>query len=183
VFSLDRGEEACADITFISDSSQVVVSDRWASDSTVAWNVKLFNQTAKSKGISLKYTPVLGGDTLTVCISGENSGEFHGVILLSEEAVGNSAAEYGVWIKLIVEGDGGNEVKTTEIATTDLEKENLEESSNVEENEVAVNAEEKNQKSITGSAIRLVGERNELAGILVIFSIIIIGYCVYRRKK
>jgi len=109
-FNLNKGQEECKDITVSSESPTITVSDKWAENKDVAWNVNLFDETANVHGINLDYPNKINSDdnVVKVCLSGEDEGEYHGVILLQEEQTGNSIIQMAVWIKAIISNNGGS---------------------------------------------------------------------------
>ena len=104
VFELEQNEEGCGTITTSSDSSKISVSDLWAENEDIEWKVSNFESSAVEHGISIDYDDELLVDEreVEVCVSGNEVGEFHGVILLKEEQEGSSIVQMGIWIKLTV---------------------------------------------------------------------------------
>jgi hypothetical protein len=104
IFSLNKGEEQCKMITIDSESEKITLSDKWAENKDVEWNVNLFNNESDSS-IHLTYPKVLEKNEreAKICIKGTKTGEYHGVLLLKEEQKGNSVIQVGIWIKAIID--------------------------------------------------------------------------------
>ena len=105
VFELEFGEESCEMVKINSESEIVVVSDRWAETPDIDYSVGLFNFNSEDHGISISYPDQLSLDNrdVEVCLSGLNQGEYHGVLLFTEEQQGNSVIEAGIWLKVVIE--------------------------------------------------------------------------------
>ena len=110
IFELEPGVKNCGIISVSSDSSAIGVDDKWASDVDVEWNVGLFDTEASDHGISINYDDELLADEreVEVCLSGEEVGEYHGVIVLREEQEGSSIVQMGIWIKLTIKQTNNN---------------------------------------------------------------------------
>ena len=104
VFELEQDEEGCGVIRVNSESSKISVSDLWAENEGIEWKVSNFNSSANEHGIVIDYDDELLIDEreVEVCVSGNEVGEFHGVILLQEEQEGSSIVQMGIWLKLNV---------------------------------------------------------------------------------
>lgn len=103
IFNLSPNEQSCQKITITSDSSKIIIEDKWAENKDVEWQTTKFNEYASYHGISINYPLELSDERVfEVCVSGSDTGEYHGVILIKEEQVGNSIIQMGVWVKLIV---------------------------------------------------------------------------------
>lgn len=104
IFNLNMGEEQCKMITIDSDSEKITLSDRWAENKDVKWDVNLFKNDSSYNSLYLKYPKTLGKNEkeAKVCIKGTKKGEYHGVLLLREEQKGNSVIQLGIWIKAMV---------------------------------------------------------------------------------
>ncbi|MDD5193630.1 MAG: hypothetical protein PHF67_03520 [Candidatus Nanoarchaeia archaeon] len=90
-------------ITIDSDSEKITLTDRWAENKDVKWDVNLF-QNESDSSIHLTYPKTLGKTEreANVCMKIDKKGEYHGVLLLKEEQKGNSVIQVGIWIKAIV---------------------------------------------------------------------------------
>jgi len=104
VFELEQGEEACKVITLNSDSEIIIVSDGWVENESFEWKINNCNQSADYHGLSIDYDNELSVDEreVNVCLSGENVGEYRGVMLLREEQQGNSVVQIGIWLKATI---------------------------------------------------------------------------------
>lgn len=120
-FNLNPGQKQCQSISITSDSSTITINDMWATDKSVAWKVSLFTSSASSHSISIDYPTSLSINqrTVSVCVSGTEIGEYHGVILMKEGQVGNSIVQMGVWLKVVI-GSGSTSTNsgTTQTQTT-----------------------------------------------------------------
>ena len=128
------GEEKCLQVTVNSVSANISVSDLWAENKDVEWKFFLFDTSSTTHGLSLNYLTELpiGERQFNVCLSGSKAGEYHGVLLLSEEQVGNSIIQMGIWLKVTISegtivnpvspggggGGGGIPVNKTTLAVT-----------------------------------------------------------------
>lgn len=104
IYNLKVEEKQCKTITLISDSDKISVSDTWAENKDIEWKVSLFNKTANYHSISINYPSgiISPENKVEVCLSGNEVGEYHGVILLREEQQGNSIIQMGVWLKVTI---------------------------------------------------------------------------------
>jgi hypothetical protein len=100
------GEEKCLQVTVNSVSANISVSDLWAENKDVEWKFFLFDTSSTTHGLSLNYLTELpiGERQFNVCLSGSKAGEYHGVLLLKEEKVGNSVIQMGIWLKVTISG-------------------------------------------------------------------------------
>lgn len=96
-------------ITINSNSEKITLSDKWAEDKDVKWDVNLFKNDSEYHSLLLNYPKTLGKneEEAKICIKGKKNGEYHGVLLLKEEQNGNSVIQVGIWIKAVV----GNKVQ------------------------------------------------------------------------
>ena len=103
-FSLETSEEECQVITVTSDSPKITVSDGWAKNKDDEWSINGFQTDASAHGISIDYDNELGVSErqVEVCLSGDNVGEYHGVLVLEEEQEGSSIIQMGVWLKVLI---------------------------------------------------------------------------------
>lgn len=104
IFKLNMGEEQCKMITINSDSEKITLTDKWAENKEVKWDVNLFKNDSDYHSLDLTYPKTLGKNEkeAEVCIKGSKKGEYHGVLLLREEQKGNSVIQVGIWIKAMV---------------------------------------------------------------------------------
>ena len=103
-FEVEQNQEACKVITIESDSEIIKVSDKWAENKDIEWKVSNFDQTADYHGLTIYHPSELTAEErqVNVCLSGNQLGEYHGVVLMQEEQEGNSIVQMGVWIKAII---------------------------------------------------------------------------------
>jgi len=74
--------------------------------------VNNFNETAVKHSITIQYLNKLDNSNeskIKVCLSGENTGEYHGVLLIQEEQKGSSIIQLAVWLKAIIT-ESNNEI-------------------------------------------------------------------------
>lgn len=183
-------------ITLSSDSELIKVSDKWVENKDIEWKVSLFDKNASYHGISLSYPSTLSINEreVQVCLSGANSGEFHGVILMREEQVGNSVVQMGVWLKANITepqtiiqpstpsnsgGGGGGIAKANTTNTTNTELTN--DGNLSTNNELKETGEEEQTSGITGAIIG--GKGNTIIAIIFIAAILIATYTIYRRRR
>ena len=142
-FNLKPNEEECQKVTITSESDIITLSDSWAESKDQNWSVSGFKSEASLHDISIDYPSELSADEreFEVCLSGGTLGEYHGVLVLKEEQVGNSIIQMGIWIKVIISktgkisvtpvsdtttttsGGSGSSVKATELSDADLKAE------------------------------------------------------------
>lgn len=167
VFNLSVGEKNCQNITLSSDSEKIALSDKWAESKDVAWNPNLFVKSANEHGLKVTYKKELSLDEreVQVCLSGNKPGEYHGILLLSEEQEGNSVIQMGVWLKAVISEKGNEEVV------------NKKEVNNISSNNL-----------LTGASV--VSERNDSVSIWVIMVLIagivvlvLISIVVYKKRR
>jgi len=98
-FDLEKNEEKCENVEITSESI-LGVNDKWAENADVEWKVSNFHEEASSHGLSLVYEKEISSEEgiVEVCLSGENVGEYHGVLLIKEGQVGNTITQAGVWL-------------------------------------------------------------------------------------
>lgn len=103
VFNQGVGEKICQKASYDSDSEKVFVSDSWAENKEINWNPNLFNLSSSQHGLKLYYdSEVPGKGDIEICLTGQELGEYHGILFLSEEQKGNSIVRAGIWIKAII---------------------------------------------------------------------------------
>jgi hypothetical protein len=104
VYNSSIGQKQCQIVTINSDSKNIIVSDKWAENKDTPWNPNLFNVSASDNELSISYDKKLSINdrTIEVCISGKKAGEYHGILLIKEEQVGNSVVQAGIWIKAVI---------------------------------------------------------------------------------
>ncbi len=102
VYEIEPGEEMCQKISITSDSEKITVTDKWAENKDVEWRGSLFDKSASYHSLEISYDKELLEDEreIEVCISGEKLGEYHGIIIIEEELVGNTIIQMGVWLKV-----------------------------------------------------------------------------------
>ncbi len=114
IFNLSPNEKSCQTITVTSDSEKIIINDGWAENKNVEWKVSLFNGTAGYHKLTISYPKELTSQrTAEVCLSGEKTGEYHGVILIKEAQVGNSIIQMGVWVKATISGTPASPTSTS----------------------------------------------------------------------
>lgn len=125
VYKLPVGKEECQTISLTSDSETVRVSDKWAEDKNMEWKVSSFDTDANYHGLSISYPQklTLNQRQAQVCLSGKEAGEFHGVVLLTEEQKGSSIIQMGIWIKVLIGND--DEIAKAELNKTIIPKKNI----------------------------------------------------------
>lgn len=213
-FNLNPGEEDCQIITLSSDSEIIKVSDKWAENKDVEWKVSLFDKDASYHDISIDYDNELLIDEreVEVCLSGNNVGEYHGVLLLTEEQEGSSIIQMGVWLKVIISellqqtsnlgsssegssggggsgggegGGGGSNSGGIVSSNSQTNNQNQETTTTQETNEELITEvdEKETNAGITGAVI---GEGNgkgeKIIGIILV-AIGVLGLFLYGRRK
>lgn len=210
IFELEQGRQECKMITITSDSETISVSDKWAENKDAEWKVSLFETDASAHGISISYDNELSINErqVEVCLSGQNIGEYHGVLLLTEEQQGNSIVQMGIWLKVIItepqqtapasagagsSGGGGGYVpiknttsvknQTNNSATTSLAATSLKSDVNngelTQENNKEANPNE-NNPGITGAIIGGIGNP-KIIGIFIAI-IVVAGIIIYNKN-
>jgi len=103
-FDLEPNQEECKMITIDSESRKINVSDRWAENQDVEWQIGLFETNASQHGINISYDKDLSKRErdAEVCLSGSNLGEYHGILLFRQEQAGSSIIQFGVWLKVVI---------------------------------------------------------------------------------
>lgn len=186
-FNLKPNEEECQKITIESESEIVALSDKWAESKDQSWSVGGFKTEASLYDIFIYYPLELSKTEreFEVCLSGETLGEYHGVLVLKEEQVGNSIIQMGVWLKVIISETG--KIKVTPVSdTTSLEALKKNETQiSLRVNEITDEANKSNNSGITGSVI---GSDNSFTfnwgRILIGFIVAVVGMiAVVRFRK
>jgi len=103
-YNQEIGKEICLPVSIDSESETITVKDNWATNKDVEWKVSNFETSASEFNLNLNYPNQLSLDerNFEVCLSGNKVGEYHGVLLLTEEQNGNSIMQIGIWIKAII---------------------------------------------------------------------------------
>lgn len=103
-YNLKIGEKNCKMINLNSESELITVNDKWAENKDVEWKTNLFDKDASYHGLSVNYDNELSLDerNVEVCFKGDKTGEYHGVLLMTENQVGSSVIQMGVWLKAII---------------------------------------------------------------------------------
>ena len=198
-FNLNPNQEDCKTITIDSESETITISDNWAENKDIEWKVSLFNKSAEYHGISINYDNELSLDErqAEVCLSGNQIGEYHGVLLLREEQQGNSIIQMGVWLKVIIAetqqnnnvgGGGGSSgsgsTSTSTINTTTdsslLSTQSTIPATTTQENN---NQDEKTNSGITGSVIGLGSPVGKIVWGFVLLIAIVWIFVYYKRRS
>ena len=105
VYVLGPNEELCQFVHLTSDSENITIFDVWAENETVEWKVSFFNTTAEEHGLTLTYPEELSIDErdISVCVSGEELGEYRGAVIFREGQEGMTVVQYAVWMTVIIE--------------------------------------------------------------------------------
>lgn len=105
VYLMQPNEELCQVVSLDSDSVSITVSDSWAENKDVDWQIGLFNTAASEHGLSIDYDEELTIDEreIPVCISGSKLGEYHGAIIFAQAKEGTSIVRFDVWLKVVIE--------------------------------------------------------------------------------
>lgn len=116
-YKLNVGEKKCQMITINSNSEQIMLSDKWAENKDVEWKVSKFNETANYNSLSISYPKKLDSNqkNAEICLSGKEQGEYHGVILLTEQQKGNLVAQMGIWVKAVIGNGISSDKKETSL--------------------------------------------------------------------
>jgi len=193
-FNLEKNEEKCETV-YIESSSEITISDKWAENKDIEWDFSLFETSASEHGIIMDYE-FLDENNIEICLSGINSGEYHGVLLLREEQEGNSIIQIGIWLKLII-NEQENQEDEKEIDNQNNVNNNVENpvsgggGASVDDEvliegepeagdfELEELAEPKIQGSVTGSSSK--GTISII--VIVLAAIIIAGVIVYKKKS
>jgi hypothetical protein len=103
-YNLESGTESCQTITVNSTSEKISVSDWWAENEGIEWNVALFKTSSSTHSLTLKYPSeiFINESKVEVCLSGTKPGKYHGLILLKEEQNGNSVVQMAVWLNVTI---------------------------------------------------------------------------------
>lgn len=203
-YEIEQGKIKCMGISLDSESERITVTDRWAENLTVEWRASLFDKDASYHGLEVSYDKELLKDErgLEVCLSGQRIGEYHGIIVMEEELIGNTIIQMGVWMKVKITsepvqpsggggGGGGGIVYSSKVAgtneskKTEVSEEKAEEISAEEEIEQEEETEEESVPAITGAAVAedsLV--KNPLIWALIILIIaVVIAIAVFVSKR
>ncbi|MBT4135962.1 hypothetical protein HOD75_01190 [archaeon] len=208
VEEINVGEEICQIINVNSDSS-ISITDKWAESVDVEWKSGLFESSAVDHGININYDNELDVDEreVEVCMSGSVIGEYHGIILLSQEQQGNSIVQMGVWVKLTIaetpieepgtpsappqsssgSSSGGtalppanNTISNDVDVTLEVVEPDVEENTNIIE--PITNEETTNKFSITGAVIG--AGKNNYKIIIIVAVVLMVGVeLIYSRRK
>ena len=202
IFDVEQDQDECQVITITSESETVVVSDSWAADSSDEWKVSSFETDASEHGIDISYDDLLEGeDSVEVCLSGSELGEYHGVILLREEQQGNSVVQMGVWLKVTISepapepepisgptSSGGSSQTSSDddggsggSATVNIPELDDEQIGEVLDEASGGDDEENQDAGITGGAVGVSNAKKGI-GIGVLAIIVIAGIVVYNKK-
>lgn len=201
IFEIKTNEKECGIISIISESETIQVSDKWAENKDLEWKVHLFEKDSNYHELELIYDKELSLDErkVEVCLSGSKAGEHHGVILLSEEQVGDSITQLGIWLKVIINeepieslttssespqgGSGGGSIIETKEIVKEVSNEGTKSKEIVEsEEDVQIKEEVQNSNPITGASIGTT--KKNKTGIFVILIIIIITmFFIYNGRK
>ncbi|MFA4952973.1 MAG: hypothetical protein WC584_02015 [Candidatus Pacearchaeota archaeon] len=193
-FNLKPGESECKMISINSESETITAEDKWAENKNVEWKVSEFDTDASSLGISIDYPNELSLDEreVQVCLSGENLGEYHGVLLLREEQQGNSIIQMGIWLKVIISNEptqssstssssGGSSTNSgTAIQTlSDNTTKNTQQKQITNEE----NKSEIENSGITGGTIGVSIIKNKIIIIIFTTLLVIVAVFVFMKKK
>ncbi len=177
-YNLSIGQEQCQKILITSDSPELSVMDTWAENKDVEWKIKLFNASSSQLGLKLEYPIKLSSERqFEVCLTGLIGGEYHGIILVKEQQVGNSVVQLGIWIKAIINGsnlfDGSksHSLSNLTMKTTDELPNNPPITGKV------ISAEESESQNLGFSSISII------IGILVLILILIILLIIFKRRQ
>ncbi len=188
-FNLSPNQKQCQEIKVVSDSEGITVLDSWAKDKDVEWKFALFNDTASSKEISMDYPKSLSltERTLDVCLSGRQIGEYHGIILLKEEQLGNSVVQMGVWLKVIISGSQNSQTTTPSLQQqTTITTNQFQEQPEVNQEGNTDNSSQQNTDGqdslITGGVTGVIGSVSITGLILLIIVIILLTLIAFRKK-
>lgn len=104
IYNLNKSQEQCKYITLGLDSPITSITNSWAENKDIDWSIKFFNTTSESHGINIYYTQenIVNGiaGKVSVCLSGTNLGEYHGIMIIKQGQVGNSIVQLGIWLKV-----------------------------------------------------------------------------------
>ena len=188
IYNLEKGQQDCQIVSIISDSDTISIEDKWAENKDIEWKVELFETSASEHGISINYPSSTIENEIEVCLSGNNVGEYHGVLLLREEQEGNTIIRAGIWLKAIINEEEQEETTSPSSSTGSSGGGGSviikEENKTIEEEEKeTIKLEEDNQPKIQGSVI---GDGVKKGGIIigiVLVAILVIQAILYVRRK
>ncbi len=166
-YELEINQKECKNIMINSDSPILSISDRWAENKSQLKQPGLYTKTSDYHGLSVDYSKEIKSrdKQFEVCISGEYSGEYYGMIILQEEQVGNAIMQGGVWINVSVNGDNSKPESETK-------NQLLEQNTN----------EKISGSGITGAVIGAF-QRNILSAVIIFVLILIILYLLVNNKR
>ena len=191
IYNLKPGEEECKMISITSESETITAEDKWAENKNIEWKVSEFNTDASSHGISITYPKSLSLDErkVNVCLSGNEIGEYHGVLLLKEEQQGNSIIQMGIWLKVVI----NNEPQTTQSSSSSMTTSSGGSSATIQsasenktkdtQEQITENKSEIKNSGITGGTIGATIIKNKSIIIIFITAIIIAGAFIFTRTK
>lgn len=187
IYNINPGEKQCQMITLTSDSEKITLTNKWAENKNIEWKTSLFDKDSSYHRITIEYPQTLSKEQrqVDVCVTPKYSGEYHGILLLTEKQKGNSIIEIGIWLKLNVSGNIQEPVHEKMITTTQT-KEN-----EVQENQIQQNNAEQKTSDIQNPGItaNVVGNNNFKTGLMgvVIGALIILalfaGIRIYKRNR
>ncbi|MFH0712094.1 MAG: hypothetical protein V1889_03215 [archaeon] len=100
-YDVSQGGEVCHSIHV--DLGSVDVFDLWAKNTSVDWNIVLFNVNSSEYGLIVDYPKVLNSEgDIEICISGEELGEYRGAIVFRQGKQGSSIIQYAVWLNVSI---------------------------------------------------------------------------------
>lgn len=105
VYNLGQNEEECQKVSLKDVSEEIEVINVWAENTDVEWKVGNFDTDASEHGLTVTYSmdETEDGKKIDVCLSGSQSGEYHGAIVFRQEQEGTSIVQLAVWLKAIIE--------------------------------------------------------------------------------
>lgn len=120
----ETGETICQTINIkVTSLENLTATDFWAEQEYSERNLKKHNKNASELGLSLIYLKefeINNTKELSICISGENSGNYHGILLYK---IKEKPAQIGIWMNVNLE----KEKRTLITGNIINEKENLKE--------------------------------------------------------
>ncbi|MBU3906739.1 MAG: hypothetical protein KKA64_00640 [Nanoarchaeota archaeon] len=205
-YSLNINQESCSNVTITSEITRDFrVYDNWSEQNNSEWNAKEFNVNAVDYGLILNYSDtlrrVLGNKEVEICINGDTTGTYRGIMIFEGSTKTNVGVAVGIWLKVIISeppaqtssgssggggGGGGSSAKTTATPSlTTLDNSNL----NTNTQNLAGNIEKEGNIStekssgITGSAVDDIEGKKEVKKILIpLIALAIIGLIMYKWK-
>ncbi|MDO8508993.1 MAG: hypothetical protein Q7S27_04895 [Nanoarchaeota archaeon] len=107
VFSGKQGDTICKEIKIFSDKSvNLVLNDSWSEKKLISRNINDYNYNNKKFGITADYHKrafVDGKYASIICLSGENSGRYYGLLKVNSE---NGNVGLGTWLVLNLSESG-----------------------------------------------------------------------------